>query len=138
MKSLIPVLTLVTRVASPPRIGMRQIWVLPSRVEMKAMTLPSGDHRPARSFPWPPVACQDSPVATSASQIRVEVRFSSSDGVDSVKDTCEPSGESWRSPMIGVVMKSSMEIGAFSWAWLTPALRPKMRTITSRVRRIRR
>lgn len=85
-------------------MGIRQSCGVPSRVEMKARTLPSGAQRGARSLPVPDVACQLSPVATSASQTLLADLLSSREGVDSVNAMRLPSGESWGSLTTGAVM----------------------------------
>src|SRR5213593_4293567 len=80
--------------ASPPAIGSTQTCAPPSRVEMKASVLPSGDQRGCRSEPGPPVSARALPVATSTTHTRETLRLSSSEGVDTVYATHLPSGES--------------------------------------------
>src|SRR5258708_9941911 len=62
--------------ASPPAIGRSHTCAPPSRVEMNASVLPSGDQRGWRSDPGPPVTWRDLPVATSTTQTRETLRLS--------------------------------------------------------------
>src|SRR5437764_588507 len=80
--------------ASPPAIGSTHTCAPPSRVEMKASVLPSGDQRGWRSDPGPFVLGRDLPVATSTIQTRETLRLSWSDGIETVYATHFPSGES--------------------------------------------
>src|SRR3989442_15690235 len=93
-----PSARLETLRASPPAIGSSHTCAPPSRVEMKASVLPSGDQRGWRSEPGPPVSRPDLPVATSATHTRATFRLSWSDGVETGYATHLPSGESGGSP----------------------------------------
>src|SRR5436190_5580316 len=85
--------------ASPPPIGSTHTCAPPSRVEMNASVLPSGDQRGWRSDPGPFVLGRDLPVATSTIQTRETLRLSWSDGIETVYATHFPSGESCGSLM---------------------------------------
>src|SRR2546421_9561042 len=85
--------------ASPPAIGRSHTCAPPSRVEMNASVLPSGDQRAWRSDPGPFVLGRDLPVASSTIQTRETLRLSWSDGIETVYATHFPSGESCGSLM---------------------------------------
>src|SRR6266513_4341072 len=87
-----PSARLETLRASPPAIGSIHTCAPPSRVEMNASVLPSGDQRGCRSDPGPLVIGRDLPVATSATQTRETLRLSWSDGIETVYATHFPSG----------------------------------------------
>src|SRR3982074_3106188 len=89
-----PSARLETLRASPPPNGSTHTCAPPSRVEMKASVLPSGDQRGWRSEPGPPVSSRALLVATSTTQTRATLRLSWSDGLDTTYATHFPSGES--------------------------------------------
>src|SRR5262245_41781908 len=96
-KSLTLLDTDVSLVGSPPRTGISQTWVTPSRVERKPRRCPSGLHRGARSVPVPSVICHALSRSVRASQIRQTFRFSVSDGTETTNATSFPPGDSCRS-----------------------------------------
>src|SRR6266478_9524680 len=102
-----------TLCASPPAIGRSHTCAPPSRVEMNASVLPSGDQRGWRSEPGPPVSARALPVATSTTQTRETLRLSWSDGVATLYATHLPSGESCGSLTLFNAMKSSNVIARF-------------------------
>src|SRR5260370_12859941 len=85
-----PVERCVAAWASPPSIGNRYTWEVPSREERNANVLPSGDHSGEESWPLC-VSCMAALPAVDTIQRLLALRFASMSGVATTYPTHLPS-----------------------------------------------
>jgi hypothetical protein len=92
---------------------MRYTCCVPSRLERKAITLPSGDHCGRESRPLR-VSCLGSPPEVETSQMLLTERLAPLSGVDTLYATHLPSGEICASLRRSNRTKSSNVMGRFA------------------------